>query len=738
MSLSPSNNLSGNKSNPVVNSAGKEDKFHTRVFKIEDINEQVGLTRGGMILIGLLSGGDYEQGGLARCGSVTAYGLAKCGFGDTLLQATQTLDREGLADFLISWRNELRHELKTNAQGFIGRKQPNLAKSVPEAFPNIDILLSYTNPITSESMGCANNNAKITWSKEPDLGKLASVCEFYFEWGYREAIIKRFRTVIWRAAVQRILRRAVLDKDAQSQIKANDVPVTPRKNKAARKHITVGTPSKLITKHFSSLMLGSPKGNSHSDEEDEDERLIVKIHSSRQHVSTDNVLEYRLEVAPSQLVRIAESGIEGRRSAEGTDEWASEEDGDEEGMGKKAPPDPHSHMRMWMPACMVESVEEEIVAQFKELQEKKRLKKSGGAIGRGKLKNGKPNRPPPVEEVEEYESLDDALPTVSKQNIKKTSAERKRAKLVPLQREESSDSDELPPILRASMSALPTKSVLITREDELSISSGEESPMPVPKVPAASNRSQMACTRRSRNSLPTTIKATATDISAKPAATPIVRDFTKKKLLEAQRSLKNSCVTNRGNSIAPAGQLKASCEQLEPLRKEGTKMPLLGVVLRPLNIGGITWRQPEKLDGVAEESEAHLPRRGTAHTLSRGILSSSSEHAPMKPIHKVPHKGLEKLSPRSKKSARPVSSTSGHTITELPSAPKQDKAATSATVIELSDSDDELPMAFLGSTTPMEMARARAQSRSREAQPPKINGDTKLHHSSKTTVIDLT
>ncbi|KAF8642957.1 hypothetical protein AX16_009297 [Volvariella volvacea WC 439] len=395
----PSNNLSGNRNNPVLNAAGKEDKYHTRVFRLEDIttHPEVHLTRGGMILIGLIKGGDYDQSGLEGCGIVTAHGLAKCGFGDSLFEATQNLSRPALEDFLVNWRNELRHEIQTNSQGHLGRKQPSLAKSIPESWPNIDILLSYTNPITSESMGRESNNAKLTWSKEPDLAKLAETCEFYFEWGYKEAIIKRFRTVIWQAAVLRILRKAVLDHDRREDYGSGTTPPSTPPRRGSR----------------------PLPGDLDTDPDNQEERLIVKIHSEREHVSTDGLLEYRLEIAPTQLVRQAESGIKGTRSPEGPDEWASEEEDDEDGgkEGKKVPPDPHSHLRVWMPACMVRLVERRLVDEYEAVQEKKRQKKSGSTRSdkRKSTTAKKPAKTPPAiqalrEEEEESASSDDQLP----------------------------------------------------------------------------------------------------------------------------------------------------------------------------------------------------------------------------------------------------------------------------------------------------------------------------------------
>ncbi|KAF5314408.1 hypothetical protein D9619_011818 [Psilocybe cf. subviscida] len=369
-----SNTLSGNKAHPTLNSAGKDDKNHTRVFKIEDIQEHpdVCLTRGGMILIGLMRGGDYEPGGLSGCGVTTAHALAKCGFGDSLFEAALNLDRESLEDFIVSWRHELCQELRTNSKGFIGRKQVALANSITEDFPDLDTLLSYARPITSESMGRAHNNLKLTWNKEPDLSALAGVCEFYFEWGYKEAIIKRFRTVMWHSAVVRILRRGVLDEDEKRR-----VPTTPtRKGKALQ---NCGTPSRMIAKHFSSLALDSPKkvyvsGSEDEDDEDQENKLIVTIHSSRTHTSTDGLLEYRLEISPKQLVELTAAGIKGLRVPEGPDEWASEED--EDGKKTKGPVDPESHLRVWMPACMVELVEPDLVKAFEDKVVAKQEKKA--------------------------------------------------------------------------------------------------------------------------------------------------------------------------------------------------------------------------------------------------------------------------------------------------------------------------------------------------------------------------
>ncbi|KAG1791011.1 PIN domain-like protein [Suillus subaureus] len=385
----PSNTLSGNRAHPVKNSDGRDDGNHVVTYRAADIlsHDDICLSQGGCILIGLLSGGDYHQAGVQGCGKLIAAALARCGFGDRLLKAASSLSREELEKWLDTWRDDVREELRTNKSGLIGSKKPALAKKIPDDFPDIDILLSYTNPITSETEGKPTRD--INWEQEPDIGKIAALCELYFEWGVKDVIIKRFRTVLWPSAVQRILRRGAMEKDEK---KRKGLSMSPKKSKTTGK-LAPGTPSKMITKYFSSMKLHSPtKGDreeqEHSDTESEaeEDRLIVKIHSSRRHASTDGILEYRLEIAPAQLVQLAGDGVQGVRPPIEVDAAFDDTEGDDEdedggkqkgkSKGKKPPLDPESHLRVWMPACMVQIVEPELVEAFEDIQRRKLEKKT--------------------------------------------------------------------------------------------------------------------------------------------------------------------------------------------------------------------------------------------------------------------------------------------------------------------------------------------------------------------------
>ncbi|KAF8494852.1 hypothetical protein F5888DRAFT_1713947 [Russula emetica] len=389
----PSINLTGNSKHTTKNADGRVDGNHSTIYTSADIlaHPSVQLTRGGLILIGLLSGGDYHQAGLPRCGPGIAHGLAKSGLGDELLEAAQSLTRAELSEFLTTWRETLRNELRTNSRGHLGSKKPSLAKTIPDSFPDIDVLLSYTNPIISATdAGARRTHTPPEWKREPNLAKLAHVCELHFEWGLKDIIIKRFRTVLWPSIVLRALRRSALEADTKAVARSTSSPVRERESPRD----APGTPSKVLARHFSSMALEGDSGLGD---------LIVKIHGSRTHAYTDGILEYRLEIAPAQLVHLACAGIQGLRKpadttydvlpSESEDSGEDDDEDDHAGTGRKKkrrgggpPPEPESHLRVWMPACMVRYVLPELVDGYEAALEAKRAKKSKPKVPRGTAK----------------------------------------------------------------------------------------------------------------------------------------------------------------------------------------------------------------------------------------------------------------------------------------------------------------------------------------------------------------
>ncbi|KAG9121380.1 hypothetical protein FRC07_002688 [Ceratobasidium sp. 392] len=534
----PSGTLSGNRSNPVLNKEGKDDGMHVMVYRAEDIEKDPAcrLTRGGMILIGLLSGGDYDSGA-KRCGPKTALALAQLGLGDELLDAFQTFTPERFADFIPAWKEgvveALRSGCATMEDGFEGededeetqdtaitasqgdpisasqrsttsisvsqqkskskktsskakgkkppaRRQPALAAEIAASdFPNLAILQDYCAPWTSERAFAADGTAlgpgddeffpasqasvitssqrstasnsrskkkaaaltinsvgsggltsdvRIGWKGELALGALGRICEQYFEWGIREIIQQRFRTILWPAVVLRVLRRSVMEQERIKEIQSRSVtprPSTPTRNSA--EPIVPGTPRRLVKKHFgggdsnsdsgsdsdlgSEYVRGERKGGAETPKarrtmsadgnQVDPHQLLQAVKSEREHASTDGLREFRVEVAPKHLARLAVRELlgtrdpallagtmfdmEGTPKGDGDDE--ENDDADEESLPRRLKTvDPATAVRVWVPAELVQMVHPELVRAWEErgTKSKSRTKATSGSTARRK------------------------------------------------------------------------------------------------------------------------------------------------------------------------------------------------------------------------------------------------------------------------------------------------------------------------------------------------------------------
>ena len=378
--FSPSNTLSGSRAHPVKNAQGKDDGNHVVTYKADAIlsDPSVALSRSGTILIGLLSGGDYIPAGLPGCGQKFATGLARAGFGDSLLKAVKEFRGARLDAFLDQWRRDIRNELKTNKSGLLPTKKPSLAASLPDDFPSLPVLMSYADPLTTENLSQKGKRKTPpgVWRNDPDPMRIASLCELYFEWGVKDVIVHRFRTVLWPGIVCRAIRRAVINEDARQRPRLHNArrsdseeeedtggPSSPTKRMSSTlSALTLSSPSKTTSasasdpspsKSFTLLSLvrltasESPSPSrptspsSPSSSASDPVPLLLEVLSQRTHVSTDCTLEYRVLVNPTTLVERAESGVKGLRppligglfgiDPEDEDSGALDQDADERG-----------------------------------------------------------------------------------------------------------------------------------------------------------------------------------------------------------------------------------------------------------------------------------------------------------------------------------------------------------------------------------------------------------------------
>jgi Holliday junction resolvase YEN1 len=210
----------------ALSSDSKKNGDEVVVYTAQAIatNEAVLLHRGGMILIALLSGGDYDEVcvpkilgvsehlqsrrakiGLPGCGVQIAHRLSRYGLGESILDAGTKLPFQQLSDFLVSWRAQLRHALFADPAGHLGRKCPALANNISATFPDPLTVIQYAAPIISWSDGQQHVDFSDVKPRPPDVTKLASLCERLFSWGTAVGILCKFNTTVWDGACMRML-----------------------------------------------------------------------------------------------------------------------------------------------------------------------------------------------------------------------------------------------------------------------------------------------------------------------------------------------------------------------------------------------------------------------------------------------------------------------------------------------------------------------------------------------------
>jgi hypothetical protein len=106
------------------------------------------------------------------------------------------MSQPALQHFLVAWRQELREELKTNSQGHLRSKQPSLARTIPNNFPNLTALSLYSCPTTSWSEGFFLPITDGWIVKLPSLPELSLYCKRKFGWSAVD-MVDRFKRLIF-------------------------------------------------------------------------------------------------------------------------------------------------------------------------------------------------------------------------------------------------------------------------------------------------------------------------------------------------------------------------------------------------------------------------------------------------------------------------------------------------------------------------------------------------------------
>lgn len=166
---------------------GNKSPTHVNVYESRATKQgKAGLDPEGMVLIALMSGGDYTPAGIPGCGIKIACEAARAGFGKDLCSLSKK-DTVGLRQ----WRERLQYELATNESGYFRTKHKALR--IPERFPDKAVLGYYTHPVVSSADKILQLKQDIQWNLDPDVPGLRLFVAEAFEWQNRSGAKKFIR-----------------------------------------------------------------------------------------------------------------------------------------------------------------------------------------------------------------------------------------------------------------------------------------------------------------------------------------------------------------------------------------------------------------------------------------------------------------------------------------------------------------------------------------------------------------
>ncbi|CBQ73255.1 conserved hypothetical protein [Sporisorium reilianum SRZ2] len=353
--------------------SGSDRDHLITLYKASDLSSMstLGIDRDGLILIALMSGGDYDTTGLLQCGVKIALALARGSFGTTLIeafkasypdQASAHKSSAAFERFLKAWLEQVREELRTNERGFLPSRRPKLASTIEEKFLSTQesrkVLAYYVYPLTSQSTGQDGTTLIHSKIAEPDLTQLARLCQKYFNWS-KAVILAKFRTILgpgvvvrrlrqevlehndgagegpWAALVEspasKAVRRHALGLDAEASTSRTAGQETSSTSKAAaattqkkQRPLHDSPNSTRITDFFAKAAIGtsSPavstarESNRPPPAPEATSVEILAIKMQRRHAALDPFLDYRALVSMEEFTKSAELGIDANLDAE--------------------------------------------------------------------------------------------------------------------------------------------------------------------------------------------------------------------------------------------------------------------------------------------------------------------------------------------------------------------------------------------------------------------------------------
>ncbi|KLT40444.1 PIN domain-like protein [Cutaneotrichosporon oleaginosum] len=389
--------LSGAQAPVTQSSSSRTDMRHYEMYRLSDIvaewtrvpsalqNEDD--CRRAMVLIALLSGGDYVPEGVGRVGPKVSFALAKAGYADFLKLYAK--ERPQFDRKVAQVHEEMLEELATNRSGHIGRRMRKLAEDLAgvnliDLFPLECYLNPATSPLDDPEQGWpgfgkgdkSSARGKARSAGRGDLEGMARACERYFEWGTRDIVCKKF------AGDSVNLFGAEIVAEARS-IARSSTPVAP-----ARSTCRPGQSPERITSYFSQSTIatsqrqkGAPASSA---------RHLVKIHSTRPSPMCSGLTEYRLEYQPQCYMDRCRAAMDGSRADPST---LSPEERVSLGMVEEAAAPINTsvkdEVRIWFAGYLIRAAWPHLIEDYEEAEAAKAARKAAPKKTKAVARNGR-------------------------------------------------------------------------------------------------------------------------------------------------------------------------------------------------------------------------------------------------------------------------------------------------------------------------------------------------------------
>ena len=194
---------------------GKKSPTHVNVYNAKSTKEETGIDSEGMILIALMSGGDYSPAGIPGCGIKIACEASKAGFGRDLCQLSKH-DIHGIRQ----WRERLERELHTNESNFF--RQKHKALKIPETFPDNAVWGYYTHPAVSSTERVARLREEIKWDLQVNVPELRIFVAEAFDWQYLSGAKKFIRGLAPALLARQLISRIQLNGPDNDDLEAKE------------------------------------------------------------------------------------------------------------------------------------------------------------------------------------------------------------------------------------------------------------------------------------------------------------------------------------------------------------------------------------------------------------------------------------------------------------------------------------------------------------------------------------